>query len=195
MGQGRLVPAVLHRAIRARRLEQTTRRDALTGFLTAGMLHDELESVLAHARRSGEQLCLLLLDVDHFRRLNEQLGHETGDRILAHVARVVRDRTRSSDLVARMGGEEFGVVFRHCAPADAYAVAEKIRGAVESAPPVVEETPMPVRLSGGLAGYPAHASGGRELLLAAEHALREAKATGRDKVVVAQPIGRKTVGR
>jgi diguanylate cyclase (GGDEF)-like protein len=159
------------------------------------MLQDELESVMAHARRSGEQLCLLLLDVDHFRRLNEQLGYETGDRILAHLARVIRDRVRSSDLVARMGGEEFGVLFRHCGAADAYAVAEKIRSAVETAPPVVEATPMPVRLSGGLAEFPAHGGGVRELLLAAEQALREAKQTGRDKVVVAERLERTSYRR
>lgn len=184
LGQGRLVPAVLHRVARARRLEESTRRDALTGFLTAGMLTEELESVLAHARRSGERICLLLLDVDHFRRVNEQLGHETGDQILAQVARVIGERVRTSDLVARMGGEEFGVLFRHCAPADAHAVAEEIRSAVVAAPPVVEGTSMPVRLSGGLAAYPDHAGGMRELVQAAERALGQAKETGRDRVVV-----------
>ena len=184
--RGRLVPAVLHRIARARRLDETVRRDPLTGFLTAGSLADEMEIVLAYARRGGEQLCFLLLDVDHFRRVNEQLGHETGDQVLAHLARVIRERIRASDLVVRMGGEEFGVVFRHCAPADACSVAEEIRNAVVAAPPIVEGTPMPVRFSAGIAAYPDHAIGTRELVLAAERALREAKETGRDRVVVAR---------
>jgi diguanylate cyclase (GGDEF)-like protein len=184
--RGRLVPAVLHRIARARRLDEAVRRDALTGFLTVGALADELESVLAYARRGGEQLCLLLLDVDHFRRVNEQLGYETGDQILAHLARVIRERVRASDLVARMGGEEFGVVFRHCTPSDACAVAEEIRKAVVAAPPTVEGTSLPVRFSAGIAAYyPDHAIGMRELVLAAERALRGAKETGRDRVVVA----------
>jgi diguanylate cyclase (GGDEF)-like protein len=182
---GRLLPAVLHRVARARRLDETVRRDALTGFLTAGTLADELEVVLAYARRGGEQLSFLLLDVDHFRRVNEQLGHETGDQVLAHLARVIRERIRASDLVVRMGGEEFAVVFRHCAPADARAVAEEIRSAVVAAPAIVEGTPMPVRFSAGIAAYPDHAIGMRELVLVAERALREAKETGRDRVVVA----------
>ena len=185
LGRGRLVPAVLHRAGRARRLDEAVRRDALTGFLTAGALADELEIVLAYARRGKEQLCFLLLDVDHFRRVNEQLGHETGDHILAHLARVIRERIRASDLVVRMGGEEFGVLFRRCSPDDARAVADEIRKAVEAAPPIVEGTPMPVRLSGGIAAYPDHATGMRELVLAAERALLRAKETGRDRVVVA----------
>jgi len=183
--RGRLVPTVLHRIARARRLDEIVRRDALTGLLTAGSLADELEIVLAYARRSGERLCFLLLDVDHFRRVNEQLGHETGDRVLAHLARVIRERIRASDLVVRMGGEEFAVVFRHCAPADACAVAEEIRRAVVATPPIVEGTPLPVRFSAGIAAYPDHALGMRELVLAAERALRSAKDTGRDRVVVA----------
>lgn len=185
LGRDRLVPTVLHRAARARRLDEAVRRDALTGFLTAGTLADELEIVLAYARRGKEQLCFLLLDVDHFRRVNEQLGHETGDHILAHLARVIRERVRASDLVVRMGGEEFGVLFRRCSPEDARAVADEIRRAVEAAPPIVEGTPMPVRLSGGIAAYPDHAVGMRDLVLAAERALRQAKETGRDRVVVA----------
>ncbi len=184
LSQHRLVAGVLHRAARARRLDEAIRRDPLSGFLTVGTLLDELESVLAYARREGERISFVLLDVDHFRRVNEQLGHQTGDQILAHVARVIRERVRASDLAVRMGGEEFGVLFRHCGPADAALVAEQIRSAVVLTPPVIEGTPMPVRLSGGVAGYPDHAVGMLELLLAAERALRHAKETGRDRVAV-----------
>ena len=184
LSQSRLTSALIHRAARARRTEEAVRRDSLSGFLTAGTLLDEMDSVLAYARREGERISFLLLDVDHFRRVNEQLGHPTGDQVLAHVARVIRDRVRASDLVVRMGGEEFGVLLRHCGPTDALAIAEQIRAAVVTSPPVVEGTPMPVRLSGGVAGYPEHAIGMRELLLAAERALRQAKERGRDRVVV-----------
>jgi diguanylate cyclase (GGDEF)-like protein len=182
--QSRLVSSVLHRAARARRVDEAIRRDPLSGFLTMGTLLDELDSVLAYARREGERIAFLLLDVDHFRRVNEQLGHQVGDQVLTHVARVIRERVRASDLLVRMGGEEFGVLFRHCAPADALHIAEQIRGAVLASPPVIEGTPMPVRLSGGVAGYPDHAVAMLELLLAAERALRHAKETGRDRVVV-----------
>jgi len=181
---GRVVPAVVHRAARARRLEEVVRRDPLTGLLTMSALLDELESVLAFARRAGERICFTLFDVDHFRRLNEQLGHQRGDLILAHLARVVRERVRASDLVARMGGEEFGVLLRSCGPSDAALVAEKVRSAVTASPPTIDETAIPVHLSAGIAAYPDHAIGVRELVLAAERALRLAKESGRDRAVV-----------
>lgn len=184
LSQGGTVSAVLHRSARARRLDEAVRRDPRSGFLTVGTLLDEMESVLAYARREGERLSFLLLDVDHFRRVNEQLGHHVGDHVLAHIAGAIRERVRASDLAVRMGGEEFGILLRHCGSADAVAIAEQIRAAVVAAPPVVEGTPMPVRLSGGVAGYPEHAIGMRELLLAAERALRQAKETGRDRVAV-----------
>jgi diguanylate cyclase (GGDEF)-like protein len=182
--QARTVSAALHRSARARRLDEALRRDPRSGFLTVGTLLDEMESVLAYARREGERLSFLLLDVDHFRRVNEQLGHQVGDHVLAHVASAIRERVRASDLAVRMGGEEFGILLRHCGPVDALAIAEQIRASVVNNPPVVEGTPMPVRLSGGVAGYPEHAVGMRELLLAAERALRQAKETGRDRVAV-----------
>jgi len=184
LSQHRVVTGVLHRAARARRLDEAIRRDPLSGFLTVGTLLDELESVLAYARREGERMSFLLLDVDHFRRVNEQLGHQTGDQILSHVAGVIRERVRASDLAVRMGGEEFGILLRRCGPADAAHIAEQIRSGVILNPPVIEGVPMPVRLSGGVAAYPDHAVGMLELLLAAERALRHAKETGRDRVAV-----------
>jgi diguanylate cyclase (GGDEF)-like protein len=180
----RVLTTVVQRAARARRLDEAVRRDPLSGFLTVGSLLDEMESVLAYARREGERISFLMLDVDHFRRVNEQLGHQVGDQVLAHIARIIRERVRASDLVVRMGGEEFGILLRHCGPADASVIAEQIRTAVVTTPPVVEGTPLPVRLSGGVAGYPEHAIGMRELMLAAERALRQAKETGRDRVSV-----------
>ena len=103
--------------------------------------------------------------------------------MLAALARVIRERARMSDLVVRMEGEKFGVLCRSCSPQDAAAMAEQIRAAVIASPPAVEGTPLPVRLSAGVAGYPDHAVDMRELMLAAERALRQAKETGRNRVV------------
>jgi diguanylate cyclase (GGDEF)-like protein len=173
------------RAARARHLAEVVRRDSLTGFLTPSALLDEMESVFAYARRTGERLSFVLFDIDHLRRVNEQLGHPAGDQVLTYVARLVRDRGRASDVFARLGGEEFGILLRRCGVADAVTVAENIRSSLAVRPPVVDGTPLPVRLSVGVASYPDHALGVRELLLASEHALRAAKEGGRDKVVVA----------
>jgi len=186
LAQSRLVPAVVLRAARGRRLDEVVRRDPLTGLLTAGSLYDEMESVLAFARRAGERISFVLFDLDHFRRLNEQLGHQRSDLVLAQVARLILERVRATDLVARMGGEEFGVVLRTCGPGDALTVAEQIRAAVASAPPPIAggAATAALRLSGGIAGYPDHAIGIRDLIHSAERALRQAKEGGRDRVVV-----------
>jgi diguanylate cyclase (GGDEF)-like protein len=173
------------RAARARHLAEVVRRDTLTGFLTPSALLDEMESVFAYARRTGERLSFVLFDIDHLRRINEQLGHPAGDQVLTCVARLVRDRGRASDVFARLGGEEFGILLRRCGVADAVTVAENIRSALAAKPAIVDGAPLPVRLSAGVASYPDHAVGVRELLLASERALRAAKEGGRDKVVVA----------
>jgi diguanylate cyclase (GGDEF)-like protein len=144
-----------------------------------------MESVFAYARRTGERLSFVLFDIDHLRRVNEQFGHPAGDQILTYIARLVRDRGRASDVFARLGGEEFGILLRRCGVADAVTVAENIRSSLAIKPPIVDGSPLPVRLSVGVASYPDHALGVRELLLASEHALRAAKEGGRDKVVVA----------
>jgi diguanylate cyclase (GGDEF)-like protein len=182
----RVVAAAQHRAARARRLDEVVRRDPLTGYLTTGALRDEMESVLAFARREGEQLTFALFDIDHLRRINEQLGYQAGDLVLAETARLIRERVRACDLLVRMGGEEFGVLLRACGPHDGFLIAEQVRVALEGHPPMVQGSAQPVRLSAGVAGYPDHAVGLRELLAAAERALREAKETGRDRVVVAR---------
>ncbi|HLG05437.1 MAG TPA: diguanylate cyclase, partial [Gemmatimonadales bacterium] len=182
----RLVAAVLQQAQRARRLEEATRYDSLTGLPSAAMLEDEMELILAQARRDGEQVTLAVLDIDHFRRINEQLGARTGDAILRHVAEAIRQRVRASDVVARVGGEEFGILFRSCDAAQAWKVCDEIRSALLASPPQVEGTALPIRLSAGIAVYGDQALSSRELVLAAERALRQAKETGRDRIVVAR---------
>jgi diguanylate cyclase (GGDEF)-like protein len=181
----RLVAEVIHRARRSRRLEALLRRDGLTGFLTRGALEDELDVVLAQARRSGEQIAFVVLDPDHFRRVNEQLGRRVGDQILLHIAQAIRCRVRASDYLIRMGGEEFGILLRQCGATEALAIANQIRNAVLERPPQVEETPLPIRLSAGIASS-THIISARDLLWEAEQALLEAKQTGRDKVVVSE---------
>lgn len=181
----RLIAETLSRARRTRRLEALLRRDGLTGFLTRSALEDELDVVLAHTRRSGEQIAFVVLDPDHFRRVNEQLGRKVGDQILLHIAQAIRRRIRASDFAIRLGGEEFGILFRECGPAEALAITNQIRAALLDRPPMVEATAFPIRLSAGIASSASSlAASARDVIWEAEHALREAKETGRDKVVV-----------
>jgi diguanylate cyclase (GGDEF)-like protein len=181
----RLTAEILSRARRTRQLEALLRRDGLTGFLTRSALEDELDTVLAHTRRSGEQIAFVVLDPDHFRRVNEQLGRKVGDQILLHIAQAIRRRIRASDFAIRLGGEEFGILFRQCGPSEALAITNQIRSALLDRPPLVEETPFPIRLSAGIASSGSSlAASARDLIWEAEQALLEAKQTGRDKVVV-----------
>lgn len=182
VGRAVFLAAAAPRAARARRLNEVVRRDPLTGFLTPGALLDEMESVLAYARRIGERLSFVLLDIDHLRRVNEELGHPKGDQVLLHVAGVLRERVRASDVLARMGGEEFGLLLRRCGMADAVSVAENIQASLAGRPGA-GETPFPIRVSAGVATYPDQAIGVRELLMVSERALREAKEGGRNRVV------------
>lgn len=185
IGRERLTAETISRARRTRQLEALLRRDGLTGFLTRSALEDELDAVLAHTRRSGEQIAFVVLDPDHFRRVNEQLGRKVGDQVLLHIAQAIRRRIRASDFAIRLGGEEFGILFRQCGASEALAITNQIRTALLDRPPMVEETPFPIRLSAGIASSGSSlAASARDVIWEAEHALREAKETGRDKVVV-----------
>ncbi len=183
----RVVAETIHRARRSRRLEALLRRDALTGFLTRSALEDELESVLAHCQRSGEEVTFVLLDLDHFRRVNEQLGRRIGDEILLHVAQAIGRRIRASDFAIRMGGEEFGMLLRQCGSADAETLTNQLRQNLVERPPEVEGIHFPIRVSAGIASTASTgAIAGSDLLWEAEQALLDAKQTGRDKVVIAK---------
>jgi diguanylate cyclase (GGDEF)-like protein len=183
----RLLAEAVHRARRSRRLEALLRRDALTGFLTRSALEDELESVLAHCQRSGEEVTFVLLDIDHFRRVNEQLGRRIGDQILLYVAAAIGRRVRASDFAIRMGGEEFGMLLRQCGSLDAEALTDQLRTGLVERPPEVEGIHFPIRLSAGIASTASTgATSAGDLLWAAEQALLDAKQTGRDKVVIAR---------
>lgn len=106
--------------------------DNLTGLANRRKLDQVLDEELIRARRYGVELSIALMDIDHFKRINDEHGHATGDLVLESLARILRQSTRDADLVARMGGEEFVVVCRHTGMSDCRTVAEKIRAAIES---------------------------------------------------------------
>jgi len=159
-------------------------RDDLTGLLNYDTLVEELESAIRWGRRGGEPCAFMLIDLDHFRRINEEHGPVVGDAVLVQIARTVSGVVRSSDFVGRMGGEEIGIVVRRCNTENARLVAEKVRAAVNASPVLHGEVSVTVRLSIGVACYPDHGGSAGELLRIADHAMREAKAGGRDRVVV-----------
>jgi diguanylate cyclase (GGDEF)-like protein len=158
--------------------------DALTGLANRRALDDALTRMVAQSLRSGTPLAAIAIDLDHFKTINDELGHETGDEVLEAVALALRDSTRTSDFVGRWGGEEFCVLAPDT-PADGAAkLAESLRAAVARiSVPGVERT---VTASFGVAVCPEHATSAELLLRQADRALYAAKHAGRDRVVLTE---------
>ncbi|AWI52302.1 sensor domain-containing diguanylate cyclase [Aquabacterium olei] len=171
------------------RLADLADRDALTGLLNRRAILAHLEGLHADRRQARQPLCLLMVDVDHFKSINDRFGHAIGDEALVRVAGCLRSNLRDGDRVGRIGGEEFLVVLGSTDLDDARGVAERLRQAVSQ---IMVETlggMLQLTVSVGLASsLPdedwAHVLG------RADEGLYAAKRTGRDRVVVAQNEGR-----
>ncbi len=184
--QSHLLQVVLTRTERGRRIRELVHRDGLTGVLNHATLMAELEHAIAYAGRHGEPLCFLMLDLDHFKRVNDTFGHLVGDQVLMHVSRVFRRGVRNSDLLGRYGGEEFGIILRRCPPANGRVIAEKLRSMLAEAPVQLAGGPeIPLRVSIGVAAFPGSGRTATEVAAAADLALYRAKSAGRDRVEMA----------
>jgi diguanylate cyclase (GGDEF)-like protein len=193
-----LVPlVVLHRAIGARQLEQRAATDGKTGLLNAAAWHDRAERALARAQRQGVAAGVLILDLDHFKLVNDTHGHLAGDEVLAAVARTLRDELREADVVGRFGGEEFVVLLRDLplttAGRDTMAgIAERIRARVAelSVEVATPDGPMTVRsltISVGAVFHLGRTSTLQQVLGVADTALYAAKRSGRNAVCFGAP--------
>src|SRR5207247_10733756 len=135
---------------------------------------------VARAGRSGVHLSLVMIDVDHFKAVNDGLGHQAGDEVLRHVGKALAGEARETDLAARYGGEEFCVLLPGCGGDEAVIVAERLRAAIAS-----QQQPTRVTASAGVATLPADGADGRALVAAADRALYRAKEQGRDRTCAA----------
>jgi two-component system, cell cycle response regulator len=159
--------------------------DPLTGVGNRRALEKALALETRRAERTGESLCAVMADLDHFKRINDTFGHDAGDKVLAAFGDLLRRQTRGTDVVARFGGEEFVVLMPHTDLVHATDTAERIREALASSR--FEPLPDPVTVSIGVAELAANEPG-EALLRRADRALYEAKQSGRDRVV-ASAIG------
>lgn len=155
--------------------------DSLTGLGNRAALDSALHRELRLAERQGSELSMLLVDVDHFKKINDQLGHSRGDEILKQVAQLISDTLRDSDLVYRYGGEEFVVLLSNTGPEGAAVIAERLRHTVAQ---IFARTDHPVTVSMGISSRrPEGEVSLHSLFDRADHALYGAKARGRNRVV------------
>jgi diguanylate cyclase (GGDEF)-like protein len=191
------IAASVHRALLDRRAKQ----DPLTGLADRRVLEARLEQVYGATRESGGSMAVIMCDLDRFKKVNDNFGHEVGDRALLQVVGVLEEFRRDSDLCCRYGGEEFAVVLERTDGETALRVAERLRMEVERSVFMVGKTRVPLKLSAGVAAHPElQISSGKGLLGLADEALIEAKRRGRNRTLLHLGRGRfrttdgKTVG-
>lgn len=158
-------------------------RDALTGLANRRSFELALDREVDRVARTGEAALVLMLDIDHFKRVNDTWGHGVGDLVIQAVARALADNVRPMDLVARLGGEEFAAILPNCAPAFAEVVAERLRSTVERSPveiPSGESIRVTLSLGGAFAP-PWVRSTAALWLERADRQLYQAKAEGRNR--------------
>jgi diguanylate cyclase (GGDEF)-like protein len=167
-----------------RELERLTRLDGLTGLFNRNTFVELSRRELDRAQRQGSSTSILLLDLDHFKRVNDTWGHPAGDAVLRHVATLATSTLRSTDLVGRLGGEEFIVLLPGTSTEAARKLAEKLRYRLEVTPVLWEKTNIPVTASFGLVGTTAEEKRDFDSLYTeADKALYMAKQRGRNRVV------------
>ena len=162
-------------------LEHIARHDELTGLPNRRHFQERLEQTLARAQRSGEHFALLFIDVDNFKRINDQWGHEGGDAVLQVVAKRLGATTRKADTVARMGGDEFLVMLENPTHSEDVAhIAEKLLESIR-APIIYKGNELLVGFSIGISQYPQDGANAADLMASSDHAMYEAKSAGRNR--------------
>lgn len=169
-------------------LSEMATRDALTGLLDRREATRLLDEEILRARRYQRPLALLWIDLDHFKQVNDKMGHAAGDAVLRGLSLLVSTKVRQVDLVSRFGGEEFVVVLPEMDATQAEQSAERLRQLVASTPlQLDDDRSVSLTMSVGLAIFPDHGKNAPKLIAAADKAMYQAKAAGRNRVVMASP--------
>lgn len=188
---GVIASFALENAVNRARLRRSGFTDALTGWYNRRYLQVRMEEELARARRDGSNVVCLMIDIDHFKRINDSYGHGAGDDVLCEIAQRIDSEVRASDVAARYGGEEFVVVMPNTDVNSGVLLAERIRKAISAAPIELRyEGSVTVTASVGIASVLPEQTDrdlktlGESLIARADVALYAAKAAGRDQVAV-----------
>jgi diguanylate cyclase (GGDEF)-like protein len=177
---GAYAALALRNAVLLEQVQRLAATDGLTAIANRRTFEATLERELARAQRHAEPVSLVLLDIDHFKVLNDTYGHVAGDEVLRNVAAALACECREFDTAARYGGEEFAVILPGCSAAEALEAAERFRRIVASAP-----SDVPITASAGVATFPDHSRDAEHLVRVTDDALYAAKRTGRDRSMAA----------
>jgi diguanylate cyclase (GGDEF)-like protein len=172
----------VNRVVQARRLHQLAMRDELTGLANRRASLQRMDVGLRQARRLGHSVHVLMIDVDHFKRINDTHGHGVGDEVLRELANQMVQSLRSHDWVGRLGGEEFVAMLTSATAPQAVSIAERMRSTIAARPFVTSVGPLAVTISIGLVSSNAAAQASQELIDAADALLYEAKRDGRNLI-------------
>ena len=167
------------------RLRQLADHDAVTDLLNRRRFEDELVRQVGRCKRYGETACLMILDVDDFKGVNDAFGHRTGDAALQQVALILNGRLRETDVVARIGGDEFAALLPGVTAQDARSLAEEVRAAIEALRVGSGGRHASVTASIGLKTLDRSTIDEDSAFVAADRAMYDSKAAGRNRVTVA----------
>ena len=172
-------------------VEYSASVDPLTKLFTRGHFAQRFETEIRRAKNYAHPLSLFLLDIDHFKNINDTYGHSAGDLILTKLGQILRQSVRSSDIAARFGGEEFVVMMLSAGKEQSFAFSENLRKIVESTEFRIpgQQSALQVTISGGVTTYPIDGESTIDLLRKADDALYEAKKTGRNRIVLVPEFG------
>ncbi|MGI8707461.1 MAG: diguanylate cyclase [Actinomycetota bacterium] len=178
---GDAVALALDNARGRAQLEQLAHTDSLTGLYNHRFFYERLRAELTRASRIHDSVTVLMLDIDDFKKLNDVYGHGVGDQVLVNIAEILNDMVRASDVVCRLGGEEFTIIMPSCGAGDALGLASRL---TERLSRTDFDPAGGVSMSVGVAQGPEHAMNPRELVACAEAAMMTAKARGKNRVVL-----------
>ena len=166
----------------------TSLLDKLTGLTTRKVFEEKLKAAILQAQQTDRPLSLAFLDIDHFKRLNDSLGHEAGDVIIKAIGDTIQRMTGEQAIACRYGGEEYIVIFPDAEREQVFLIIERIRAEIAAQKSFSDgknKVNTQLTISGGISAFPIDAQDDNELLRKADQALYKAKTTGRNKIVLA----------
>ncbi|MHB1291560.1 MAG: GGDEF domain-containing protein, partial [Sulfuricella sp.] len=165
-------------------VEHLAKTDSLTELPNRRHFDNFLTTTIPRAVRFGEPVCMILVDVDNFKQINDRYGHGAGDYVLQELAKLFKARTRETDICARLGGDEFAFLLYHTGTEEALTLSQDMLRIVREHPFVADDAKLNVMLSIGIAQLSPDIPGAEALYGTADKALYEAKRRGRSQVVV-----------